>query len=274
MSKSKSTAKELSSKESPMVFWMPPRSSEMSEPSSRKVTPTHIREWLMSSRPDSRVNRSAMRENEWAQTIPATCGPQRFRSSVEYDRDSHSWRTCGDLFPADILEPSSVTWPKAGMIADGVFYPQPKWERRISVTGSGLWPTPTAGEHTQNKSASSGAAVRYTLVGMARYGKWPTPSATDHKGSGVNGELRDRLDYAVERGGTKTRPMFPTPRSRMTGAASERRLRDRHRNLERVASEMGERGQLNPPWVEWLMGWPIGWTDLKPLATGRFRAWL
>ena len=23
-------------------------------------------------------------------------------------------------------------------------------------------------------------------------------------------------------------------------------------------------GQLNPPWVEWLMGWPIGWTDLKP----------
>jgi hypothetical protein len=30
-------------------------------------------------------------------------------------------------------------------------------------------------------------------------------------------------------------------------------------------------GQLNPSWVEWLMGWPIGWTDLKPLATGKFR---
>jgi len=24
-------------------------------------------------------------------------------------------------------------------------------------------------------------------------------------------------------------------------------------------------GQLNPEWVEWLMGWPLGWTDLKPL---------
>lgn len=22
-------------------------------------------------------------------------------------------------------------------------------------------------------------------------------------------------------------------------------------------------GQLNPDWVEWLMGFPIGWTDLK-----------
>jgi hypothetical protein len=27
---------------------------------------------------------------------------------------------------------------------------------------------------------------------------------------------------------------------------------------------------LNPNWVEWLMGWPIGWTDLRPLATARF----
>jgi DNA (cytosine-5)-methyltransferase 1 len=24
-------------------------------------------------------------------------------------------------------------------------------------------------------------------------------------------------------------------------------------------------GQLNPMWVEWLMGWPLGMTDLKPL---------
>jgi len=24
-------------------------------------------------------------------------------------------------------------------------------------------------------------------------------------------------------------------------------------------------GALNPMWVEWLMGWPLGWTDLKPL---------
>ena len=32
-------------------------------------------------------------------------------------------------------------------------------------------------------------------------------------------------------------------------------------------------GQLNPPWVEWLMGWPIGWTDLKPLAMDKFQEW-
>jgi hypothetical protein len=33
-------------------------------------------------------------------------------------------------------------------------------------------------------------------------------------------------------------------------------------------------GTLNPEWVEWLMGWPIGWTDLKPLEMDRYRQWL
>ena len=36
----------------------------------------------------------------------------------------------------------------------------------------------------------------------------------------------------------------------------------------------GNGGQLNPRWVDWLMGWPIGWSALKPLAMGRYRSWL
>ena len=30
-------------------------------------------------------------------------------------------------------------------------------------------------------------------------------------------------------------------------------------------------GQLNPDWVEWLMGWPIGWTSTQPLSPERFQ---
>ncbi len=33
-------------------------------------------------------------------------------------------------------------------------------------------------------------------------------------------------------------------------------------------------GQLNPMWVEWLMGWPPGWTALDVLAMDKFRPWL
>ena len=29
-------------------------------------------------------------------------------------------------------------------------------------------------------------------------------------------------------------------------------------------------GKLNPPWVEWLMGWPIEWTGLKRLEMDKF----
>lgn len=37
-----------------------------------------------------------------------------------------------------------------------------------------------------------------------------------------------------------------------------------------VAARSNMCGPVNPPWAEWLMGWPLGWTDLKPSATDRF----
>lgn len=32
-------------------------------------------------------------------------------------------------------------------------------------------------------------------------------------------------------------------------------------------------GKPNPLYTEWMMGWPIGWTDLKPLETDKFQLW-
>ena len=32
-------------------------------------------------------------------------------------------------------------------------------------------------------------------------------------------------------------------------------------------------GRANPEYVEWLMAWPMGWTDLSPLATDRLLTW-
>ena len=66
---------------------------------------------------------------------------------------------------------------------------------------------------------------------------------------------------------------FATPQSRdwrsPAGKLNRWNNPDRSRNLN---DQIG--GQLNPPWVEWLMGWPIGWTDLKPLETDKFQQWL
>lgn len=49
--------------------------------------------------------------------------------------------------------------------------------------------------------------------------------------------------------------------------------------MERTGSKSGEvlpqivGGPLNPTWCEWYMGFPIGWTELKPLGMGRFQEW-
>lgn len=33
-------------------------------------------------------------------------------------------------------------------------------------------------------------------------------------------------------------------------------------------------GPLNPEFAEWMMGWPIGWTESKQLDSGKFQLWL
>lgn len=42
---------------------------------------------------------------------------------------------------------------------------------------------------------------------------------------------------------------------------------------ERRSFRSGNGGQLNPDWTEWLMDWPIGWTDLRPMPQETFGDW-
>lgn len=72
---------------------------------------------------------------------------------------------------------------------------------------------------------------------------------------------------------------FPTPSVAMTKGSSKKALirkdgRSRLRNrLDYWVERDGERGRLNPIFVEWVMGWPSGWTDLQPLEMDKYREW-
>ena len=59
-----------------------------------------------------------------------------------------------------------------------------------------------------------------------------------------------------------------TARDWRSGKASEATM---IRNSRPLSEKIG--GKLNPQWVEWLMGWPIGWTDCEPLETDKFQQW-
>ena len=178
-------------------------------------------------------------------------------SSVKYDRASRSWRTrqCSLLAGLDVY---SETWPKWGSMRDGECWELPTLAHTTSETGSGLWPTPTKSDGTGgpgNSGRAGGLNLRTAVV------KWPTPLATDGSKGGPNqkggkGDLR--LASAVHQ--------FPTPTATNTKA---NHMRGADKGKEREARSYGATGQLNPTWVEWLMGWPLGWTALDVLETDK-----
>ena len=55
--------------------------------------------------------------------------------------------------------------------------------------------------------------------------------------------------------------MFPTPTARDHKDSGPNTNYEKARAKSRLAGSAG--GSLNPTWVEWLMGYPKGWTDLK-----------
>jgi len=66
------------------------------------------------------------------------------------------------------------------------------------------------------------------------------------------------------------RAWIPTPTAH--NAKEDGYPSEHNRNTPTLAAQAG--GKLNPTWVEWLMGWPLGWTDCAASATVKFQRWL
>jgi hypothetical protein len=198
-------------------------------------------------------------------------------------------------FELGVLELSSKIWPRWGMMQGGECWELGTLVRPIKETGCGSWPTPSANKTTASgelvnadgspwngkqkpHSKKTGKPVQTALMDKVIH-TWPTPCRRDYKGTNApegltrkDGKSRlDQLPNAVAYGGTQTQQKWhwPTPVARgvhgLYGGS-------RHWNKMKQAGHHSMlTGQLNPSWVEWLMGWPIGWTDLKRLETDRFR---
>ena len=130
---------------------------------------------------------------------------------------------------------------------------------------------------------------------------WPNVTARDYKGSNSlehltresgNRNHKDQLANAVKMFPTPTRfvadcadlkgkeyaegsrhamkliqaaKLWPTPVASDKNGTHGGNM---HGNLRTALHEAGETGgQLNPMWVEWLMGYPIGWTELNASET-------
>ncbi len=97
---------------------------------------------------------------------------------------------------------------------------------------------------------------------------WPKSGIMLH---GACWELPTSEPLTTEReSGFSQKTMYPTPL--VTDAKNNGGPGQQRRHSPQLGAIVG--GALNPAWVEWLMGWPLGWTDLKHSATARFRSWL
>jgi hypothetical protein len=161
----------------------------------------------------------------------AECGEKWHASFARYDPDTSLWRTaqCSLLGGLDAF---SETWPQWGLMRDGECWEQRTLEQTIRGTGYGLSPDNVSAFHTPNTTGLDG-------------------------GSNSRKALRARMK------------MLPTPKVQDSRHAKMRQLNelDDHwkSNLGKVVSAQVNGGSLNLTWLEWLMGWPLGWTDLKPL---------
>lgn len=288
------TRSRLSRLEFATACWTMRRSGTTSTPS----TGNPGLDWWMLLQRASPANRSRLPEKCAEKTTPETVGPPPSASFARYDPGSRCWRTCQGSLLSPTSDVFSETWPKRVTMLKMVCYRRPPLERLTYAKGSGLlptpkvsrggyqvshgkkmltleglaqmeiqYPTPTANDVRQrfNTSRSPGAAARPNLAAMAQFDLWPTPTASDAKRKWAFRLENLSLSGAVE--------MLPTPRaSDATGGAAYRKPPNREGGFG--LKEIVRGGALNPEWVEWLMGVPIGWTALQPLAMDRFRQWL
>jgi hypothetical protein len=226
--------------------------TEMSA-SSRQLDLLPMESMLTSSAADSLAKTSASQERELVlQARGAVSGANTRDSLANYDHVTSSWRT-SQLCLVEGLEKFSETWPRSGMTRNGTAYRLPTLAPLTDETEFGSWPTPTAqnAKHT-GLSPSEADRVRRGIAGLhSMVHVWPTPTTRDWKDGSAkacaNVPVNGLLGRAVHQ--------FSTPRT------TPRTAREYD-----GTSPLGI-GGLNPAWVEWLMGFPLGWTVLRPSET-------
>jgi hypothetical protein len=170
-------------------------------------------------------------------------------SFASFDPGTSSWRT-SQLSLLEEWSAFSGTWPRAGMTRSGTAYRLRPLAPLTAVTGSGLLPTP--------KATDADRGGRGDLLQVARgnpspsgHFKWPTPHGICAPGPRRPGPSGNELGRAVNEAERQT---WPTPTARDWKDTGD------------LTGVPERSGSLNPTWVEWLMGFPSGFTELETLT--------
>jgi hypothetical protein len=184
---------------------------------------------------DTHVNHSAPQANAGAKKTLDTFGLGFEKPLANYDPSTQSWKMYGDTYlwgESPLLE----NLPISGMTRNGELFLQPAWEPITAETVLSSWPTPTTQDHIVRKSTQQKLGSMHSVGLGDAVRMWPTPTVSNWMVATSTEAIHRHLENHP-------------PSSRL---------------LEEVAMEQPDStGFLNPMWVEWLMGFPLGWTDLE-----------
>jgi hypothetical protein len=186
-------------------------------------------------------------------------------SFAQFARDGSSGRMFAVSSTASLdgsSAPFSGTWPTWGTALDGVCGELPTLERYTSANESSLLPTPDTGMGPHGARGVSSNPKHQSGRSLEAFARtWPTPTSRDWKdGSAAacaNVPPNGLLGRVVHQ--------WPTPKGSPSGPDYARMNRPQSGGDDlATAIARATPGALNPTWVEWLMGFPLGWTALEP----------
>jgi len=202
----------------------------------KPLTENRGEELLMLYREDFRAKTSQLQEKEMdLKDNDQECGEKWGGLLARYDQDAFLWKIPQCSLLEDSIECLEI-FPKWGLMQNGVLWEQTPLGPITKETEFGSWPTPNAWDGKRGPRSEENLKNKkhqinlITAVQIKERIKWPSPKARDWK-DGTSEGLMNRQSP----------------------------------DLGKVVGQSKQTGSLNPTWVEWLMGWPLGWTDLKPL---------
>lgn len=218
-----------------------------------------------------RASRSQRQADAGAPTTPATCGRTSKTSSKPLDPCASSWKTSKGTCRLDSPQCSAI-WKQMVTEQRGRYSARMKSARPIDGDASSSWQTlpwntpstmgylqPRGDEAllrqatTTRRGRSEPATLREQVHPRARAvyqqaKNWPTPTARDVKGkSGAGRQAR------------KGNPLDTLPNA-VAGQPESG-------NPNTTGKPLASSGNLNPAWVEQLMGLPLNWSQIETAWT-------